>query len=323
MTPKDVVWRRGKAELWHYRGQRRGPAVLIVPPLISRSYFLDLHPGNSFVEHIAGAGFSTFLVDWGVPGPAEAGNTLETYVDRMLPRVVDEVLRAADVSEVTLLGYCMGGNLALMLVAAHPELPLRDVITMATPIDWDALGGGLAPVRSGVLPVDDLLDDDGNVPASTVHNYFKMAKPTNELVSYVTLWENLDDDHFLVGYQAMNRWVRDHIPFPGAAARQIADMWIRRNAFLEGGLRLGGRDLDLAQVTTPVLNVLAERDEIVPPEASDPMEAVLPAAATSVVRLPGGHIGLITGRAARNVTYPAIVEWLQGPPTKRSSRRHS
>jgi polyhydroxyalkanoate synthase len=311
-TPKDVVWRSGKVELWHYQGARSGPAVLICPPLISRSYFLDLHPGNSFVEHIASAGFSTFLIDWGIPGARESGNSLETYVDRLLPRAIRATVEAAGTDAVTLLGYCLGGNLALMLAAAHPELPLRDMIVMATPVDWNALGGGLASVRTGVLDVDHLLNDEGNIPATTVRNYFRMAKPTNQVVNYVTLFENLDDDRFMVGYQAMSQWVEDHIPFPGAAARQIAQMWLRENAFMTRQLRLDGRPLDLSRITTPVLNVLAERDEIVPPEASAPIPSLLPAAETVEVRLPGGHIGLITGRAARTVTYPAVVSWLNG-----------
>src|SRR6201995_4510974 len=52
VTPKDVVWKRGKAELWRYRNDnvRYGPPVLIVHSLVSRSYILDLRPGNSLVE---------------------------------------------------------------------------------------------------------------------------------------------------------------------------------------------------------------------------------------------------------------------------------
>src|SRR5205823_1018555 len=44
-TPKEVVWKRGKAELWRYRNGgpvRYGPPVVIVHSLVSRSYILDL-----------------------------------------------------------------------------------------------------------------------------------------------------------------------------------------------------------------------------------------------------------------------------------------
>ena len=53
-TPKEVVWKRGKAELWRYATAtvRYGPPVVIVHSLVSRSYILDLRPGNSLVEYL-------------------------------------------------------------------------------------------------------------------------------------------------------------------------------------------------------------------------------------------------------------------------------
>src|SRR3954464_5603465 len=79
-TPKDVVWRRGRAQLWRYRGGpvRHGPLVVIVHSLVSRSYILDLRPGTSTIEYLLGAGLDVFMLDWGVPDERDADNTLET-----------------------------------------------------------------------------------------------------------------------------------------------------------------------------------------------------------------------------------------------------
>ena len=87
-TPKEVVWQRDKAELWHYRNGpvRYGPPVLIVHSLVSRSYILDLRPGNSLIEYLTAAGLDVFLLDWGVPDELDADNDLERYVDFYLPR---------------------------------------------------------------------------------------------------------------------------------------------------------------------------------------------------------------------------------------------
>ena len=86
-TPKDVVWRRHKAELWRYRSDERRyrPPLVIVHSLVSRSYVLDLYPGNSAVEFFLRSGLDVFLLDWGVPDEADAGNTLEHYVDDGIP----------------------------------------------------------------------------------------------------------------------------------------------------------------------------------------------------------------------------------------------
>ena len=89
-TPKEVVWRRGKAELWRYRNGtvRYGPPVVIVHSLVSRSYILDLRPGNSLVEYLTAAGLDVFMLDWGVPDELDADNDLERYVDWYIPRAL-------------------------------------------------------------------------------------------------------------------------------------------------------------------------------------------------------------------------------------------
>jgi polyhydroxyalkanoate synthase subunit PhaC len=64
---------------------RWAPPLFIVFSLVSRSYVLDLTPGNSFVEHLTDAGFDVFLLDWGVPDERDAHNLLEDYVAGYLP----------------------------------------------------------------------------------------------------------------------------------------------------------------------------------------------------------------------------------------------
>src|SRR5206468_91994 len=90
VTPRETVWRRDRAELWRYRGARVRHAlpILIVHSLVSRSYILDLRPGNSAVEYLVNAGFDVFMLDWGVPDARDAGHDLSTYVDEYLPRAV-------------------------------------------------------------------------------------------------------------------------------------------------------------------------------------------------------------------------------------------
>src|SRR4051794_25982307 len=69
LTPKDGVWQRGRSHLWHSPNAdaRSPPPLLLVFSLISRSYILDLTPGNSFVEQLLDAGFDVYLLDWGEP----------------------------------------------------------------------------------------------------------------------------------------------------------------------------------------------------------------------------------------------------------------
>jgi polyhydroxyalkanoate synthase len=312
-TPRDTVWRRHKAQLWRYRNDdvRFGPPVVIVHSLVSRSYVLDLYPGNSAIAFLLREGLDVFLLDWGVADEADAGSTLETYADDALPAAVAAACEAAGSEDVTLLGYCFGGVLALLACARHPEMPVRNLVLMATPVDFAGLGAITGLVRDGRLDPDDVLDHTGNVPPEVVENAFRLLKPTAEYAQYATLWEHLWNDEYMEGYQAMGQWTRDHVPFPGAAFRQTVDQLVRRNALMEGSLRLDGEDVDLRAIRCPLLNVIAERDHIVPLAAAEPVPGLVGSEEADELRLAAGHVGLVAGRAAAKVTLPGIAGWIR------------
>ena len=115
-TPRDAVWSNGKAVLCRYRSESPAvrPPLLLVMSLVSRSFILDLQPGNSFIERLVAEGFDVFLLDWGVPDEEEANNTLETYCDELLPQAVAKVNQMGGDNGVTVFGYCYGGLLSLL-----------------------------------------------------------------------------------------------------------------------------------------------------------------------------------------------------------------
>jgi polyhydroxyalkanoate synthase len=325
-TPKDVVWRRDRAELWRYNGGpiRRAQPLVFVHSLVSRSYILDLRPGSSTVEFFLGRGFDVFMLDWGVPDERDAENTIETYVDEYLPRAVAAVRRETGAEDVTLAGYCLGGTFATLYAAGYEDAPVRNLVLMASPVDYDEMGVMVAAVRDGRLDVGELVDETGNVPARALYAGFYMQAPTKEIAQYATLVDNLWNDRFVEGYQAMSQWAREHVPFPGAALAQIVEQLVRRNALMTGRVRLGGRVVELGDVRADVLNAYAEKDNVVPSAAVAPVGRVVgdPARVTEL-RLGGGHVTFATGARAFKQTLPAIAEWLEArsveldPPAER------
>ena len=310
-TPSDVVWSQATAELRRYPSddiRYREPVVLFIG-LVSRSYILDLHREKSIVRALLAAGLDVYVLDWGTPGPGDAQNTLETYTERFLPRALRAALDASGAERASMVGYCMGGNLALMGLAAQ-ELPVRSLVTMATPVDFTALPGLAGAIREREIDPDSLVDWTGNVPPQYLSAFFKARKPTADIQNLARLWEGLWDDEYVEAHQAMARWAREHVPFPGAAFRQVADQWLRRNAFMENSLWLGGRRLDLRRVTLPTLSILATRDDLVPPEAAGPIGEVIGAEEFELLELEAGHAGLSASRKAATTTMPRLREWL-------------
>ena len=113
-----------------------GPTAVLVPSLINPPDVIDLAPGNSLAEALVGKGLRVLSIDWGGTEP----HGLEAVViNRLVPLV------ASLNTPVSLVGYCLGGTLALAATAAlGPRV--RRLALLATPWHFDGYG---APARAG------------------------------------------------------------------------------------------------------------------------------------------------------------------------------
>ena len=312
-TPSEVVWTNGKASVRRYT--RETPAryttpVLAYLGLVSKPYVFDLYKGGSIVEMLMDRGFEPYVLDWGVPTALDARNTLETYLEGYLPAALEAVCDASGAESVNSFAYCMGGMMTVQALAAQPDLPINSLVTLAAPFDWSDMGSQVTALQSGKIALKDLLDETGNLPASVIVESFKTRKPTSDLVNYANLWQNLWSDQYVEGYQAIGRFLRDHIPVAGGVAEQIVEQWMRDNAFATDRLRLSGRDLSLADVRTPVLGVIAERDDIAPLASAGAISDILPNAKVDKLQIDAGHVSLFAGRQAVKVVMPQVFDWI-------------
>jgi polyhydroxyalkanoate synthase len=312
-TPRDAVWRQGPTTLWRYRNDqvRVGPPVLMFIGLVSTSAIFDLHEKTSLVADLRDQGFDVYVLDWGAPGPGDGANTLETYLCKYLPRAIQAVLRTSAANEVSVVGYCMGGAMAISAMAAQPNLPIRNLVTMATPVDFDHVGVRFEALHDPAQEVQTFIDPEtGCVPGNVIGSLFTIRKPTASAVQYANLVENLWNDAYVESHQAISRWTAAHVPLPGGVAMQVVDTWLRGNSFVSGTLRLKGRPADLRNITCPVLSVLTLSDEIIPPASARPIVDVLNSQDHELLEIEAGHIGLLIGRSAKKVSFPGIIGWL-------------
>jgi polyhydroxyalkanoate synthase subunit PhaC len=310
-TPKEVVWRAGRSELWRYRSDHIGvsPPLLIVYSLFNRSYILDLRPGNSFVERLLDAGFDVYPLDWGVPDERDSANRLEDYVDDYLPAAVERVRRVSETEQVNLLGYCFGGVLSLLYAAHHLDGPVRSLTVLTTPADFQRLGP-LGDLFGGGLDVETLLDADGNLPGNVILQGFRSLQPTAEITQYVDLWERLWSDEYVATYQAITGWATSHIALPGGVARQVAQM-VRENPMITDRLVVGGDRVHLSDIAVPFLHVLANRDHVIPEASATPLIGLVGSPEKHELRLDARHVGLLVGRTAAKTTLPTLIDFLR------------
>lgn len=322
-SPKDVVWSEDRSQLWRYRSPNRGsgPPVLIIYSLLNRSYILDLHQGNSFVERLLDAGFDVYLLDWGVADERDADNTLEDYVLHYMGQAVDVVLERSGTEKLNLVGYCLGGVFALLHTAATKSEKIQSLAVIATPIDLHNQGLYSDMFLRDRFEVEEIIDETGNVPASALRRMSSMMKPTSGVMNYVNLLDRLWNDDFLFAWRAMTRWAGDHIPFPGAAARQMVPMMVRQNAMLHDQMVIDGEPISFRDITCPFLTIWASKDHIVPPKSTGVLIDLVGSADKQELEVEAGHVGIFVGRIGATKTTPSIIEFIREKSAPATSKK--
>ncbi len=313
VTPKDVIYQRGTLRLYHYHHQSdevyRIPVVLVMS-LISKPYILDLTPGVSFVEFLLKQGFDVFMIDWGVPRPEDSKLRLEDYTTDFIPACIAKIQQATGEHDVSFIGYCMGGLLSLIYGGLYPDAPMSNLVCIATPVDYEGMGLFKQWTDKRWFDVDRVVDSLGNIPPELMYRSFELLRPADRLVAYVRLWDNLWNDQYVKHYRLFNKWTSDQIPFPGECFRQSTKELMWENKLLKGELEIGGRRVDLKQITCPVLNAMAQHDHIAPYEATNQLTSLVGSEDKEDVVLKGGHVSLVAGMNAVMRLWPKVNEWL-------------
>ncbi|MFQ6018063.1 MAG: alpha/beta fold hydrolase [Kiloniellaceae bacterium] len=309
-----VLWRQGTTRLLDYgvsgragrdgHGQAAAP-VLVVPSLINRAYVLDLDRRTSLLRWLAGKGMRPFLVDWDRPGPAERRFTLTDYIAGRLEAALDAVIEATD-KRPLVLGYCMGGLLALALSLRRRD-DLSGLALLATPWDFHAEQGALG--AAAVAPVWPLLESLGELPVDVIQALFASLDPQLALRKFVAFARLDPASEKAAAFVALEDWVNDGVPLAAPVARECLSGWYGANTPATGRWRIAGRPVEPSRLDLPCLCLIPSQDRIVPPASARALAAAIPGAESMAPA--AGHIGMVAGSQARKRVWEPLVIWLK------------
>jgi polyhydroxyalkanoate synthase len=309
------------------RGGRRGGGapVLLVPPLAAPAICFDLRRGCSLAEHLVAGGGEPYLVDYGRVRFGDRALGLEHWIDDVIPAAIRTVAADAGNRPVQLVGWCLGGILALLAQCAQRDLPVAATAVVASPFDVARvpLVAPLRPVAAvtrghGVTQLYRLL---GGAPAPLVKRGYQLVGIDKHVRKPWTVLTNLHDRELLAQIEAVDLFMAGMQAYPGRGFGQLYHRFFRTNELASGRITLGDRTLALADVRVPVLAIAGRGDGIAPVAACHRVGALLPNAPS--VRLetaPGGHLGVLTGRAARTTTWPLLDAFLAAGRAPATSR---
>ena len=318
LSDPPAIWREGATRLLDYGGKAGGPSgarrkgaggtpLLIVPSLVNRPYILDLKARVSLVRWLAKQGFRPFLLDWGRPGEAERAFTLTDYVAGRLERALDVVL-AETGTPPRLVGYCMGGLLALAL-ALRREEDLSGLVLLATPWDFHAEQAAQACLAAaGLAPLGPLIDAQGELPVDVIQGLFASLDPLLAIRKFAAFSALDPADSKAELFVAVEDWLNDGVPLAGPVARECLGGWYGDNTTAAGRWRIAGQAVLPARVRLPVLCIVPGNDSIVPPASAMALAEALP---TATVRTPPvGHVGMVVSAAAARRVWRPMADWL-------------
>ncbi len=312
-TAKEAVYSEDKLVL--YRFQRDGKAsrkvpILIAYALVNRPYMVDLQADRSLVRNLQALGHEVYLIDWGYPDLADRFLSLDDYINGYIHRCVERVAELHGLDAINLLGICQGGTFSLCYTALNPQR-VKNLITMVTPVDFHTPDNMLS-LWTRKMDVDLFVETLGNVPADLMNFCYLMLKPYRlNAQKYVGLVDILDNKEEVENFLRMEKWIFDSPDQAGEAFRQFIKDFYQGNKLVSAEVEIGGRRVDLASIGQPVLNIFAEQDHLVPPDASRALKGVVGSDDYSELAFRGGHIGIyVSGRAQREVA-PGIDAWLK------------
>jgi polyhydroxyalkanoate synthase len=264
---------------------------------------------------LAAEGFRPLLLDWGVPGPAEARFDLDDYgAERLVPAL--EAARRLAGGPVPVLGYCMGGTLAVGLAARRPA-DVAALVTIGAPWDFASTRGVAGGIRAmlranGIAHAEALIDGLGDVfgqvPVSVFQTLFAMVNPIQASLKFQKLARLDPDGPVAQLFVALEDWLAEGVPMPAGAARDLLIGWHIRNLTATGRWRFLGGIVDPGAITAPALIVSGERDSIAPPPLAQPLARAIPGARALSPKT--GHVGMVVGSLARPQVWRPIAGFL-------------
>lgn len=294
-TPGEVVFRNELIELIAYTPQTETVyerPILMSPPWINKYYIMDIAPGRSFVEWAVQHGHQVFMISYRNPDESMRGFTMDTYLEKGLLAALDQVQRITGAPQVNLAALCLGGTMAVAMLAylaakgqAHrigSATLTNTIVDFAEPGDL-----GVFTDETSIARMEERMNERGFLEASEMAHTFDWMR-ANDLV-----WKYVVENWYMGKKPPAHdilTWNADATRMPAAMHAQylracyLYNLLVVPNAFV-----LGGVPIDLGTIETPLYILGAENDHIVPWRSSY-MTSQYVAGPVKYTRSNAGHV---------------------------------
>lgn len=310
-TPKTKVWQSDHISMYRY--DRDTPAKGKIPCLVSfalmnRHTVLDIEPERSLMRKLLNEGLDLYIMDWGYPTRQEQYLTMEDYIEGYLNDAIDFIRTTHNLPKIHLLSICQLGTFSMIYTALHPE-KVQSLTTFVAPFDFS--GNECMLYRwTKDIDVESMVATYGTVPGEVLDQGFGMLKPSMNISKYLGILNNIDNRQKLLSFLRMEQWKTDLPGIPGALFIKYINDLFRDNKLIKGEFELGGKKVDLKNMTVPYLNVYATGDTIIPNNSTLPIMDKIGSKVKEAYPFPGGHIGVFVGAKSQSELGPSVAKFV-------------
>ena len=295
----------------------KGSVVVLVPAPIKTADIWDMAPSVSVVRRYVQAGCRVYLVIWPHPTRDYAASGLSDYAHSMLLACIDAVHADTGVERVFLTGHSIGGTIAALFAARHPER-LRGLTLLGAPLRFGPDTGALGRLVSLAPDVRALIGDAEVIPGWLLNAFTAVASPQTFILSRAMDWlGSVGDPDRMRLHLLVERWTLNETALPQRLFVDVVERLYRQDAFAAGRLRIGGRAVSPGDIVAPVVCVTPRHCEVAPSEATLPVLETFGTRDREVLWYEGDrgvalqHLGMLVGPNAHRELWPRLIAWIR------------
>ncbi|MDI9818985.1 MULTISPECIES: alpha/beta hydrolase [unclassified Legionella] len=334
VTPGKVVFRNHLIELLQYEPQTKTvykEPVLILPAWIMKYYILDLSPHNSLVKWLVSKGHTVFIVSWRNPTSKDRNMGMDDYHRLGTMAAIDAVSTIIPETRINLMGYCLGGTLAMISAAAmarENDNRLNSLSLLAAQGDFSEAGELMLFItESEITFLKQMMWEKGYLDTKQMAGSFQMLR------SYDLIWSKMIHD-YMSGQQRgmidLLAWNADATRMPYKMHSEYLEQLFLNNDFASGRFAIEGKHIVAENIHLPTFAVSTAKDHVAPWRSVYKIHLMMNNDITFVLTSGGHNAGIVSepghkGRfylireRKKDTTYINADDWIEMADRKNGS----
>jgi polyhydroxyalkanoate synthase len=244
------------------------------------------------------------MVSWKNPDAGDRELGMDEYLRLGVEAAVSAVHGIVPAAGIHTVGYCLGGTLltiALAAMAHRAENRVRSMTLLAAQTDFTDAGElTLFIDESQVTFLEDIMWHQGYLDTRQMAGAFQLLR-SNDLI-----WSRLVTEYLMGERQGMNdlmAWNADSTRLPYRMHSEYLRRLFLHNDLAEGRIMVGGRPVALSDIRAPIFAVGTLRDHVAPWRSAFKIHLLTDTEVTFLLTSGGHNAGIVSEPGHRGRTY--------------------